>query len=256
MTNHSDVLFLSRLDSAIRDRRQKSVEHGNARFRHDLVPLGSVLLVSGLLTALLWVVYDLASDRWLTVPNRQSLALSLPEGRAELSLRRSATPQTATVVERRLNIDRIGMSGSVLLPPVPVTDGFWGTLRWHVNEGNDHNRGPWLELESSGENWLIDLSDLTIHRLFRIDGRICADPVYRRPGANKPASRATKCSGSKLDRGDMLDLTNVAARWSSKTLGRLDLRRGFLPDKVGARRAEWHSGNWLAQRRFDEVLQR
>jgi hypothetical protein len=134
--------------------------------------------------------------------------------------------------ERQLEIDGALNRGVVWLPSTSGGGSTHGNFVWHGTGSNDAGNGPWLELNDRTGDFLIDLRDITIYRIFGIDGRLCALPFNKHEYDVSIDDTRDGCAKVWGRSGPTVDIADLSENWTTEHMGLLDRRPRFIPGEA------------------------
>lgn len=184
----------------------------------------SVVGAVGLLAYSIWPNREGSPQRWTT------RTIALPHGSGTVYHRDRMVDSFFGTYERRIDIDGKLSSGSVWLPVSgQASSSTRADFIWREPGSPDAATGPWLEINDMAADYLIDMREIVLYRMHRIDGHLCAVALgTAAAGAGKSAA-GSACATVQSDDGPAIDISEWARNWTTEHLGMLDRRPHFVP---------------------------
>lgn len=182
----------------------------------------SVVGAVGLLAFSIWPNRDDDPESWTT------RTIALPHGSGTVYHRDRMVDSFFGTYERRIDIEGKLNSGTVWLPVSRQAHSTRADFIWRASGSPDAAMGPWLEINDMAEDYLIDMEEIVLYRMHRIDGHVCVVALGTAAGAGKSVA-GPACATVKSDDGPAIDISEWARNWTTEHLGMLDRRPHFVP---------------------------
>lgn len=183
----------------------------------------SVVGAIGLLAYFVWPHRSDGPQPWKT------REIALPNGAGTVYHRDRVVNSFFGKYERRIDINGTLNSGSVWLPFVEQAGSTQGDFVWHETGSSGAEQGPWLEIRDMTADYLIDMREIVLYRMHRIDGALCAVALGAAGIDAGPSTADSLCETVQSDDGPAINISGWARNWSSEHLGMLDRRPRFVP---------------------------
>lgn len=183
----------------------------------------SVVGAVGLLAYSIWPNRDNGPQRWTT------RAIALPHGAGTAYHRDRMLDSFFGTYERRIDIDGKLNSGTVWLPASGQASSTRADFVWREPGSPNSAFGPWLEINDMAADYLIDMREIVLYRMHRVDGQLCAVALGSAASAAGEGAAGSACATVQGDDGPAIDISKWARNWTTEHLGMLDRRPHFVP---------------------------
>lgn len=183
----------------------------------------SVVGAVGLLAYSIWPNRDDGPQRWST------RTIALPYGAGTAYHRDRMVDSFFGTYERRIDIDGKLNSGTVWLPVSGQASGTFADIIWREPGSPRSAVGPWLEINDRAADYLIDMREIVLYRMHRVDGHLCAVALGAAAAGAVERPAGSACATLQSDDGPAIDISEWARNWTTEHLGMLDRRPHFVP---------------------------
>ncbi|MCR9136041.1 MAG: hypothetical protein NXI27_08605 [Alphaproteobacteria bacterium] len=195
------------------------------------VPTCALIMLSivgavALLAFIVWPGRPDAPQAW------ETREIALPNGAGTAYLRDRVVDSFYGTKERRIDIDGAIISGTVWLPVAENAGNTFGDFYWHEVGSTESSSGPWLEIDESTASYLIDLREIVLYRIHRVEGHLCAVALGEAfVGTSAHRTTEPACAHVGKEDGPAIDISAWADIWSTRHLGVLDRPVRFVPGR-------------------------